>query len=84
MVVASEILWWGHRVPILRSHVEQGEPLEASAVELPGRSRDGFSGDRTCFYVHLKIGLRVRITIEALQVLEVNKWREDLLHVFFG
>lgn len=60
MVVASEKLWWGHRVLILRSHVEREEQLVAPEVELPGRfSPDGFSGDRT-FFTYLKIGLRFK------------------------
>lgn len=84
MVVASQILWSGHRVPILRSHVRQEEPLDASeVVELPDRSMDGFSGVRTCF-TFLKIGLRFgNYNSSSLQVFEVNEDRFNGKGIFF-
>lgn len=89
MVVASQILWSGHRIPILRSHVGLEEPLDVPEVELPGRSPDELSGDRTCFYVLEDLFIRLVIKIQLLfrflrQMKRIKlKWREDLLHVFF-
>lgn len=50
------VSWWDHRVPISRSHVEQGEPLDV--VALPGRLPDGFFGVRTCLVNVLDLASR--------------------------